>query len=247
MKPGGVDQRHDRQPPALAQLEEVGAPWRRRRRSALRPGESTGWPGPRRGCPSTRASAVTSSGAHAARSQVTLSWSASASTTGRTSKASRSFSGSIVAQRRLVVAGRRTIGRSAQVAEHPPHDGDGLRLVLDDHVEHAVGRLLLDRPDLLGGELAQPASGDHRRAGHAQVGVGRRDPEVGAPGDARRCRRSNGRRRRRSAGRRSSAPHSANEPTSSAETSGKSVSPGRPPPPSVKNTTGQAHPARRSR
>ena len=59
-------------------------------------------------------------------------------------------------------------------------DGDGLRLVLDRDVDHAVGHLHAHRADFLGREHAEIAALDHRRAAHADRRVLRRDHHVAA-------------------------------------------------------------------
>src|ERR671927_410061 len=51
-------------------------------------------------------------------------------------------------------------------------------VVGDADVDDAVGVLDVDRPDLLGGDDAEPAALDHRRAAHADVGVLGGDDDV---------------------------------------------------------------------
>src|SRR5690606_38050635 len=53
----------------------------------------------------------------------------------------------------------------------------------DDDVDDAVGRLDLDRADVLGRVDAEAPALDHRRAAHADVGVAGGDDDVAAAGD----------------------------------------------------------------
>ncbi len=57
---------------------------------------------------------------------------------------------------------------------------DGVGLVVDQHVDHAVGDLDVRRADLLGREDAEAAALDHGRTAHADVGVGGGDDHVAA-------------------------------------------------------------------
>ena len=90
--------------------------------------------------------------------------------------------GDELAQPRLVrprPGGRRAL----EVAEQPLGDRDRLGLVGDDDVDHAVGRLHVDRPDVVGVDVAEAAARDHRRAAHAERRVLGRDDQVRAAGD----------------------------------------------------------------
>ena len=58
--------------------------------------------------------------------------------------------------------------------------GHGLRLVVDQHINDAVGVLLRTGPDLLGSEDAQATALDHRRTSHTDVAVAGGDDEVAA-------------------------------------------------------------------
>ena len=72
-----------------------------------------------------------------------------------------------------------------EVSQQPLRHRDGLGLVGDDDVDHAVGRLHRDRSDVVGLDLAEPAAGDHRGPAHADRRVLGGDDQIGAPGDDR--------------------------------------------------------------
>ncbi len=133
--------------------------------------------------PSIRASPVTSSGAQASRNQITVSSSASASTTGRTSKASRSFSGSRV---------RSAAGSAAGSPEPRSRSFSRPSRRRTTSTAAASSSTTTSRTPLAAwseagpmscGELPEPAAGDHRRTGHPEVGVRGGDPQVGTAGD----------------------------------------------------------------
>ena len=74
---------------------------------------------------------------------------------------------------------------SPEIGQVPPRRLDRARLVLHGDVDHAVGDLDLHGAYVLGRVDAQPASFDHRRAPHPDVGVGRGDDHVARPEDGR--------------------------------------------------------------
>ena len=77
-----------------------------------------------------------------------------------------------------------------EVRQVPAGHLDGFLLIGAEDIDDPVRHLHRDRPDLLRAVHAQPASLDHGRATHADVGVGRGDDDVAASRAARRCRRS---------------------------------------------------------
>ena len=91
-----------------------------------------------------------------------------------------SLLGDQLAQQRLV--GRRAAGPRppAEVGEVALRERHRLGVVGGAQVDHAVGVLHVDRPDLGGVEDAEPAALDHRRAAHADARVLGRDDDVAA-------------------------------------------------------------------
>src|SRR5690606_3181844 len=87
--------------------------------------------------------------------------------------------GDEVPQDRLVGARPAGLGLgTGEVRQVPAGDRHRLGLVLDDDVDDAVGRLDLDRADVLGRVDAEAPALDHRRAAHADVGVAGGDDDV---------------------------------------------------------------------
>ncbi len=60
-------------------------------------------------------------------------------------------------------------------------DLDRRRLVIDQHIDHAIGRLYRDRPNVRGSEHAQPPALDHRRPAHPHIRFRRRHNHVATP------------------------------------------------------------------
>ena len=132
--------------------------------------------------------------------------------------------------------------------------GDGLGLVGDADVDDAAAQLDVDRTDLVGREHAEAAALDHRRTAHADVGVLGGDDHVAGPeqrgvaGEAAAGVDADRRHDAVEAGhRRERRRHERDGPGSCPSDEALAVSPvrlppvpARPPPPSVKNTTGQA-------
>ena len=71
-------------------------------------------------------------------------------------------------------------GRTLEVGEVPPSQVHGLGVVGRHQVDHAVGRLDVEGPDLLGGVGAESTSLDHGRAAHPDRGALRGDDDVAA-------------------------------------------------------------------
>ena len=83
------------------------------------------------------------------------------------------------AQQPLVGAGP-VLQRPLEIGKIFLGDGDGFRLVLHHHVDHAVGRLHADGTDFVGMKDAEAAAFDHRRPAHADGGVLGGDDDVAA-------------------------------------------------------------------
>ena len=145
-----------------------------------------------------------------------------------------------VAQQRLVGARPTSSTRPWKYDRYCLATATRLGLVGDDDVDDAVGPLHLDRPDRRRLVHAEPAALDHRRAAHADVRVLGGDDDVaaaedrGVAGEAVAGVDADERHEARTARR-----SSRNARQSSPLTPMPSVSPGRPPPPSVKNTIGR--------
>ncbi len=87
--------------------------------------------------------------------------------------------GDQMAQRALV--GAAPFGdRALEVAEQPARRRDRLRLVVDQHVDHAVGYLHRHRAHVVRRHHAQATALDHRRPRHADRRVAGRDDQVAA-------------------------------------------------------------------
>ena len=87
------------------------------------------------------------------------------------------------------VAQRRAVGRlarrggAAEIAEILARHGDGLGLVLDQHVDDARRHVHRGRADLLGRQLDAQRRLDQRRPGHAQGGILGGDQHVAHAGE----------------------------------------------------------------
>jgi len=146
--------------------------------------------------------------------------------------------GDHVAQRQLV--GRLEGGAVPLLEEREiaPGGFDGRRIVGDGEVDDPVRPLHLDGADLLGRELPEAAPLDHRRAAHADVGVLGGDDDIAAAEQCGVAGEAPTEATPTSGTSPLSAAKRANASVSSPLTTAVSVSPGRPPPPSAKSTTG---------
>ena len=86
---------------------------------------------------------------------------------------------------RLLVGGRPIGDAPLEVAEQALCSCYGRRLVGDDHVDDSVRRLHVDRTDLIGVNVAEPAARDHRGAAHPDRDVLGGHDQIRAAGDHR--------------------------------------------------------------
>ena len=84
-----------------------------------------------------------------------------------------------VAQQALIAAAP-VLDRALEIGQVPARHLGGLLLVIDQHIDHAIGLLHADRADLIGSIHAQPAAFDHRRTTHADRGILRGDDHIAA-------------------------------------------------------------------
>ena len=82
-----------------------------------------------------------------------------------------------------LVAARPLVGLVAEVREVLLRRRHGRRVVVDRDIDHSVGDLCPERPDLGGLVHAEAATFDHRRATHRDVGARDADDDVATPED----------------------------------------------------------------